>query len=275
MATVVEKDDQIIVLASSSSGIKPCQNLQPAPKYHDISDFQISPQADETFLFLGWSPDCIYMLKALASYTQKHSRVRIICEDISQLSSGEFEKIPIEITVEQGNIFDKKTLSDIDWQFYENIVIPGYGPGNDMLVARMYILLKDALADRGFINNITVVFDNLLRNIAEEISGVNIVSVDIIFRIAAQILAHPDVMYAILEMISPEGVEVYLKPVENYIVLEREVDFFTIIESARRYNETAIGYITEQTSKISLNPPKFEKKRFYHFDKIIVFSDHL
>jgi hypothetical protein len=51
------------------------------------------------------------------------------------------------------------------------------------------------------------------------------------------------------------------------------VDFYTILESARRKNETAIGYFLEENRKIALNPVKTEKIGFYHYDKIIVLSD--
>ncbi|HPX47977.1 MAG TPA: hypothetical protein PK408_07240, partial [Treponemataceae bacterium] len=59
----------------------------------------------------------------------------------------------------------------------------------------------------------------------------------------------------------------------EYVTIDRPVDFYTILESARRKNETAIGYFLEENRKIALNPVKTEKIGFYHYDKIIVLSD--
>ena len=88
-----------------------------------------------------------------------------------------------------------------------------------------------------------------------------------------QLLIQPDLFDVFRELIQPIGTEIYLKPAENYVTIDRPVDFYTILESARRKNETAIGYFLEENRKIALNPVKTEKIGFYHYDKIIVLSD--
>ena len=44
------------------------------------------------------------------------------------------------------------------------------------------------------------------------------------------------------DLFNAEGSEIYLKPAQNYITLGQEVNFYTIVKSARRRNEVAIGY---------------------------------
>lgn len=88
---------------------------------------------------------------------------------------------------------------------------------------------------------------------------------------AAQELFHHEFSRVVDELTTDKGAEIYLKPAENYIALDKSADFYTILESARRKNETAIGYI--QNGTVVLNPEKASRVRFYHFDKIVVLSD--
>ncbi|HOC30341.1 MAG TPA: hypothetical protein PKH40_11725, partial [Treponemataceae bacterium] len=119
------------------------------------------------------------------------------------------------------------------------------------------------LNERGLANNV-VFFKNPLAQDAQTKR---------IFKLAAQAALHPTTAAVFSDLTNPEGAEIYLKPAGNYIEIDTDTDFYTIIESARRLNETAIGYILHETGDIVINPAKDKKNRFYHFDKIIVLAD--
>jgi hypothetical protein len=77
-----------------------------------------------------------------------------------------------------------------------------------------------------------------------------------------------------------EGSEIYLKDAANYVAAGEAVNFYTIVESARRRNEIAIGYRMLQDTAaahlaygVSVNPPKSETIRFGQHDKIIVIAE--
>ena len=44
------------------------------------------------------------------------------------------------------------------------------------------------------------------------------------------------------DIFNNEGSEIYLKPAQNYVELNQEINFYTIVKSARKRNEVAIGY---------------------------------
>ncbi len=39
-----------------------------------------------------------------------------------------------------------------------------------------------------------------------------------------------------------DGSEIYLKPIEDYVAADRQLTFYTVVESARQRGEIAIGY---------------------------------
>ena len=78
-----------------------------------------------------------------------------------------------------------------------------------------------------------------------------------------------------------EGSEIYLKPVTEYVSQDGPVDFYTIIESARRKGHSAFGYRLEHLAEdssaafgIQVNPNKSTKIQFNANDKIIVLAEN-
>ena len=82
------------------------------------------------------------------------------------------------------------------------------------------------------------------------------------------------------QLFSASGAEVYLNPAELYIAEGASVDFYTILESARRRGETAIGYRVAAKARsasdaygVHVNPKKGEKVSFTAGDKVIVLAE--
>ena len=84
-----------------------------------------------------------------------------------------------------------------------------------------------------------------------------------------------------------QGVEIYLKPVTNYVKTGQPVSFFTVVVAGLRQNETVIGYrINAQRNRVGdsddnenmkydivINPDKRVALDFVDEDKIIVLSE--
>jgi hypothetical protein len=82
------------------------------------------------------------------------------------------------------------------------------------------------------------------------------------------------------DLLRSEGSEIYLKPAENYVKLNSEIDFYTILESARRKDEIAIGYKisklsdnSDQSFGVFINPDKTKNLNFEQDDKIVVIAE--
>ena len=107
-----------------------------------------------------------------------------------------------------------------------------------------------------------------------------IVSEKLISLLLTQISEKKELSNVFTDVFKPEGSEIYLKPAINYIKPGTEVDFYTVIESARRRNETAIGYRLLKNKRnvsekygVKINPKKSNKITFTEEDRIIVLAE--
>lgn len=83
------------------------------------------------------------------------------------------------------------------------------------------------------------------------------------------------------DIFDPEGAEIYLKPVGDYVATGEPVNFYTVVEAARRREQTAIGY--RKTSEagdaaisygVHTNPKKSDEVLFAPEDKVIVIAEN-
>jgi hypothetical protein len=82
------------------------------------------------------------------------------------------------------------------------------------------------------------------------------------------------------DIFDPEGAEIYLKPAGDYVAIGKPVNFYTVVEAARRRGQTAIGYrITAEAGRadksygVHTNPRKSESTTFAPDDKVIVIAE--
>ena len=82
------------------------------------------------------------------------------------------------------------------------------------------------------------------------------------------------------DLFDPEGVEIYLKPAADYVALGVGVNFYTVIEAARRHGEVALGYRLEAWSDdkaraygVVLSPKKSETIIFSQDDRVVVLAE--
>lgn len=81
------------------------------------------------------------------------------------------------------------------------------------------------------------------------------------------------------DLFNSDGSEIYIKPVSDYITIGNKVNFYTMIEAARKKNEVAIGYkvVAEESDSskgygIYINPKKSEMITTSLGDGIILIS---
>ena len=96
----------------------------------------------------------------------------------------------------------------------------------------------------------------------------------------AQLSEDAELKEVFAEMFDPEGSEIYLKPIGDYVKPGEPVNFYTAVEAARQRGETAIGYRIMSESHdagrsygVHSNPKKSEKVMFKPEDKLIVISE--
>jgi hypothetical protein len=107
-----------------------------------------------------------------------------------------------------------------------------------------------------------------------------IVSDHLISLMMSQLSENGDLDAVFTDLFDPEGSELYLKPVADYVETGQPVNFYTVVEAARRRGEVAIGYrVVSQLHEadkgygVHTNPKKSEEVTFAPDDKIIVLAE--
>ena len=82
-------------------------------------------------------------------------------------------------------------------------------------------------------------------------------------------------------LVSPQGAEIYFRPISDYVDISEPIDFYSVCESAGLKGETAIGYqrtsnqeLKSLNAGVNINPLKSKKRTFSNNDKVIVFAEN-
>jgi hypothetical protein len=107
-----------------------------------------------------------------------------------------------------------------------------------------------------------------------------IVSDKLISLLLTQISENKRLSKVFEDLFDPEGSEIYLKPVRDYVEPGRPVDFYALLESAAERGETAIGYriVAESNNPqraygVTINPGKRDTVTFAADDRLIVLAE--
>jgi hypothetical protein len=106
-----------------------------------------------------------------------------------------------------------------------------------------------------------------------------IVSEHLISLMMAQLSENAELFDIFTEMFDPHGAEIYLKPASDYVAPGTPVNFYTVVEAARRRGETPLGYRIAAQARdaasshgVHTNPKKSAMVTFALEDKIIVIA---
>ena len=171
---------------------------------------------------------------------------------------------------------------------YDHLIILSYQDNYEMQQADAKTLitlhhLRNLAEFRGMkLNVVSEMLDSKNRDLAT-ITEVDdfIISDNMVSLIISQVAENKHLMKVFDQLFKSDGNEIYLKPAENYVELEKEVEFYTVLESSVRMNEIAIGYRlledchdVDKNFGIVLNPDKRELISFSKSDLIIVLSEN-
>ena len=82
------------------------------------------------------------------------------------------------------------------------------------------------------------------------------------------------------ELLDEAGSEIYMRPISDYVTIDKPVNFYTVTLSALRRGEVAIGYRKQNDADpdprrlggVVVNPPKALMMRFNPDDMVIVLA---
>jgi voltage-gated potassium channel Kch len=290
MDTRIQSGDQIFVIAEDDDKIK-LSGISRTPLDEDLIRVSgaVSKPKPEKALILGWNRSGATIIRELDNYVAKGSQVTIVSDmyDLEKQLRLEIGKLKNQkVTVQEGDIRDRGLLESLEATEYDHVIVLAYShleqQEADAITLITLLHLRDiAERDETPFSIISEMLDLRNRELAEAAKVDDfIVSEHLISLMMTQLSESAELMGVFTDMFDPEGAEIYLKPISDYVVTGQPVNFYTVTEAARRRGETAIGYRLMSESHeadkgygIHTNPKKSERVNFSADDKIIVIAE--
>lgn len=274
---VVGEDDQLIVIAPDDSEIEVGRPPSRIDETHIVAAAQYASEP-ERVLVLGTNAVLPVLVGELDAYVAPGSVVVLVAPGEPSELPGLAHLIP---TFVAGETTRRAVLDRLDVGSFDHVILladPASGDAEQVDSRTLVTLLhlRD-IAERQDLrlSIVSEMLNDSNRELAE-VARVDdlIVSDRMVALLLAQISENSGLDAVFGTLFAAEGCEVYLRPACRYVAEGAEVDFYTVLEAARRREETAIGYRSAgPDGGVRLNPDKRGRVRFGPGDQLIVIAE--
>lgn len=290
MDTPLSQDDKLIAISQDDDTIR-LSGLAWSLDEHALMDVDHMTHISARTLMLGWNHRATTIVNELDEYLYTGSQITIVTDTVDARSiiaaeCGQLSHAKLELI--EGDITSRKLLDTLNVPSYQHIVILSYSdelPSQQADARTLITLLhlRDiANQSRAEFTITTEMLEVQNRDLAAVTRADDfIVSNKLISLMLSQISENKELTAVFQDLFDPEGSELYLKPVADYIALDNPVNFYTLLEAARRRGQIAIGYRLKAESRnaekmygVHVNPKKSEKVKFTDEDKLIVLAEN-
>ena len=287
--TIIQHGTQVIALSEDDDTINYKTDKDYKIQESEISNGNKSLSRQARTLLLGWNNKATIIISELDKYLLPGSEITVVSESEKTeeaINAIKENIINQKIAYIKGDITNKKLLFEIKPETYSNIMIVCYSDdlGVQEADAKTLITLVHLRHIATLLNmNFNIVSEMMdVRNKAlAEIAKPDdfIISDNLTSLLLSTISDNIKLKHVLEDLFSAEGNEIYLKPASNYVLPDKEVNFYTILEAAARKNETAIGFRQQRYSTdketnfgINLNPDKSSVIKFSSEDSVVVIA---
>jgi voltage-gated potassium channel Kch len=281
--TLYEAGDQLILIAEDDSTIR----LGSTPTAVDvaaISSAKVPANKPEHTLVLGYNSGLDAMVRELSEYVATGSTVTVVA-DVDDVKLPTHKGMTVKFT--RGDSTNRAVLEGLGVKKYDHIIVLAYKETLDVQRADAKTLitllhLRDMADRQGLdLSVVSEMLDDRNRELAEVTKADDfIVSDKLISLMLSQVSENKELTKVFDTLFSSQGSEIYLRPAELYIKPGVTVDFYTVLEAARRRGETAIGYRVAADAHnadaaygVAVNPRKSDSITFAPRDKVIVLAE--
>jgi len=288
--TRIKSGDKIIAISEDDDTI----HLSNIKEFHiDQGAIQLIPHdpiKPERTLILGWNRRAPLIIEYLDQYVAPGSEILVVA-DQNRLEE-EIDEIVKRISHQKMAFLQAETtarhiLESIVLDRYDHVIILSYSPDEDIQRAdsrtMMTLLhLRDIADKRGHSLSIVSEIMDIRNRDLILVARVDdfIISDRLISLALTQLSENGHILEVFEDLFDPEGAEIYLKRIEQYVRLGRPVNFYTLLESACQQDEIAIGYRLQAEAHndgkdfgVHLNPKKSEMINFSAGDRLIVLAE--
>jgi voltage-gated potassium channel Kch len=289
MDTRFEAGDKVIAISEDDDTVVLSGDDLARADASAIIDAPTRAGKPERTLVLGWNPKGESILRELDNYVAEGSEVVVMCksdgvrEKLLQLSKTMTRQ---RLRYAEGEIGSRAMLDALKVASYDHIILLSYSDlpvqqaDAQTLITLLHLrnIAEQLGVDLGIVSEMMDLRNRTLAQVAR--ADDFIVSDQLVSLMISQLAENKALDQVLSVLFSPEGAEIYIRPMQDYIKTDRMVDFYTLTEAAARRGETAIGYrqmaFKDDSARgygVKLNPKKTEKIRFGVSDMIIVLAE--
>lgn len=290
METIFQEGDKVIGITEDDDTLVP--NAPATLPLDESKIIYTEPEElhKEKILIVGWNNRARYIIRELDYYVPPGSVVRVVSKfDDAQKVVRKLEKTVkhISLEFEVKDTTDRETLEEMQLEQYDYIILlcyQNYYPIQEADAQTLITLLhlRNFTEKNG--NKYKIVSEMLdIRNrqLADITSADDfIVSDKLISLLMSQVSENKFLMRVFEDLFDADGSEIYIKPAREYVKVGEPMNFYTILESAARKNEVAIGYRIRKEARIAakdygvyVNPKKSDIFTLTDEDLIVVLSE--
>ena len=296
MDTLIAADDQLFALSADDDTIRLSNASSPLSasliQFNETlirsNRIPLKPKPEKC-LILGWNRSGTTIVRELDNYVPKGSQVTVVADiyNIEKQVVAQGGKLKNQkLTVLEGETSDRDLLDKLNVQDYDHVIVLAYNTLEpqeaDAKTLVTLLHLRDmSEKDETPFSIVSEMLDLRNRELAEATQVDDfIVSEHLISLMMSQISENAELFDVFIDIFDPEGSEIYLKPVSDYVALGEPVNFYSVVEAAKRRGETAIGYRLESEAGaagksygVHTNPKKSSQVVFTAEDKVIVIAE--
>jgi voltage-gated potassium channel Kch len=285
----IEAGDKVIAISEDDdtvrlSGLKNLRLNQNA-----IQKLEPAARTPERTLVLGWNERVPMIVRELDQYVAAGSAVHVVAareegDAALQAEVGALQNQTLAFTAAEPT--HRGALDALDIPSYHHVILltneglPEQEADARTLITLLHLREIAETASRPF-SIVSEMLDPRNRVLAEVARADDfIVGNRLVALLLAQVSENKELNAVFQDLFDPDGSEIYLKLASNYVTIGKPVNFYTVVESARRRGEIAIGYrIKAQSGDASnaygvrVNPKKSKSVTFAEWDRIIVIAE--
>ena len=286
--TNIKNTDKLILIAEDDSEIR----SDSSTASHDVEAMrEPTPAASarpEHTLLVGWNRRGHIISQELSQHVALGSRLTIAADtpDIeNEIAELRLPSTNLEIELRRVNSTKRNELQELDIPSYDHIVVLGY---SDLLPpnaadARTIITLTHLRAILHESDRTTNVVSEIINAKNQQFAPANtqdfVVSNTLVSLVVTQASENEAVSAIMDDLLGAGGCQITLRPVSDFVDIDRPVNFYTVTEAARRQNQIAIGHRRVRKDRaperhtVTLNPNKSELVKYEKSDTIAILGN--
>jgi voltage-gated potassium channel Kch len=290
LTTPVNPGDRLIVIAEDDDAIR----LSTTTVRPDASQIALAKPATprpERSLLLGWNWRGAPIINELDNYVPPGSLVHVVADsDAAEAALAEHcsHLQRQKLSHQRADTTDRAVLDALDVSSFDHVIVLCYSDDLDVAKADAITLmtllhLRDiAQKTNKRVSIVSEMLDITNRRLAEVTRADDfIVSDRLVSLMLSQISENKELNIVFRDLFSPEGSEIYLKPVSEYVACGTPVTFSTVIAAAAQKGELAFGYKqaalagdATRSYGVVVAPKKSAPVTFSPDDRLIVLSEN-